>query len=248
MFSRTVTDYWLADAVAGAATTAGGYKVITGGSLPDNISLMTLETTGGGRFLTLTSAQARCLGLTGVSTVSVSALHSALEAAGVALNGADYLFYLPVDDQAAVRAETVPAETRLLTLADAEAFAEFAAAAPAEDMDEASVELGHWLVFGTFADGRLVSAASVYPWRGTPFADLGIITLPEYRGRGRAKSTVRAISARALADGYEPQYRCQLDNTPSASLARAAGFAQFGTWDVIVSGECTGTDSLVLTK
>jgi GNAT superfamily N-acetyltransferase len=245
MFSRTVTDYWLPGAVADAATTAGGYRVITDGSLPDNISLMTLETSGGGRFLTLTSAQGRCLGLTDVSTVSVSALRSALEAAGGALNGADYLFYLPVDDQAAVRAETVPGETRQLTLADAEAFAEFAVAAPAEDMDEASVELDHWLVFGTFADGRLASAASMYPWRGTGFADLGITTLPEYRGRGLAKRTVRAISARALAEGYEPQYRCQLDNTASASLARAAGFAQFGLWDVIVSGNCTGADSSV---
>lgn len=235
MFSQTVTDCWLPDAAADAAATAGGYRVITDGSLPGNFSLMTLETTGGGRFLRLTSAQARCLGLTGVSTVADSDLHLALEAAGVALHGADYLFYLPVDEQAAVRAETMPAETRQLTLADAEAFAQFAAAAPAEDMDDASVELDHWLVVGTLVDGRLVAAASMYPWRGTRFADLGIITLPEYRGRGLAKRTVRAISARALADGYEPQYRCQLDNTPSVSLARAAGFAQFGTWDVIAS-------------
>jgi predicted GNAT family acetyltransferase len=177
--------------------------------------------------------------------VSVSALHAALEAAGVALYGAEYLFYLPVDDHAEIRADTVPGETRQLTLADAQAFAEFAVAAPATDMDEASVELDHWLAFGTFADGRLVSVASMYPWRGTHFADVGIITLPGYRGRGLAKSAVRAISARALADGYEPQYRCQLDNTPSASLARAAGFAQFGMWDVLLSGDCTGTDSSV---
>jgi RimJ/RimL family protein N-acetyltransferase len=235
MFSRTVTDYWLPDTVADAATTAGGYRVIADGSLPGNCTLMTLETSGGGRFLTLTSAQARCLGLTGVSAVGDPALRSALAAAGAALHGADYLFYLPLDDQAAVRAEAVPGETRQLTAADAETFAQFAAAAPAQDMDEASVELDHWLVVGTFADGHLVAAASMYPWRGTHFADLGIITLPEYRGRGLAKRTVRAISARALAEGYEPQYRCQLDNTPSASLARAAGFAQFGTWDVIAS-------------
>jgi predicted GNAT family acetyltransferase len=121
-------------------------------------------------------------------------------------------------------------------MADAEVFAQFAAAAPAQDLDDAFVELGHWLVMGTFADGRLVSVASMYPWHGTNLADLGVITLPEYRGRGLAKRTVRAISARALADGYEPQYRCQLDNMPSASLARAAGFVQFGTWDVITSG------------
>jgi predicted GNAT family acetyltransferase len=77
----------------------------------------------------------------------------------------------------------------------------------------------------------------MYPWRDTHFADLGVITLPGYRGRGLARRTVRAISARALAEGYEPQYRCQLDNTPSAALARAAGFVQFGTWDTIASGD-----------
>jgi RimJ/RimL family protein N-acetyltransferase len=165
------------------------------------------------------------------------ALRSALAAAGAALYGADYLFYLPADDQAAVRAEPVPGQTRQLTVADAEAFEQFTAVAPAQDMDDAFVELDHWLVMGTFADGRLVSAASMYPWRDTNFADLGVITLPGYRGRGLAKKTVRAISARALAEGYEPQYRCQLDNTPSARLARAAGFVQFGTWDVIASGD-----------
>jgi len=243
MFSRTVTDYWLPGTAADAATTTGVYRIVADGSLPDDISLMTLETSGGGRFLTLTAAQARCLGLTGVPTIGDSALRSALETAGAALHGADYLYYLPVDEQPAVRGETVHGKTRQLTFSDAEAFAEFAVTVPAEDMDEASVELNHWLVFGTFADGRLVAAASMYPWRGTRFADLGVVTLPEYRGRGLAKRTVRAISARAIAEGYEPQYRCQLDNTPSASLARAAGFAQFGTWDVIASGDGTGTAS-----
>jgi len=211
--------------------------VLTDDSLPGSFSLMILETSSYGRLLTLTPAQARRLGLIGVSVVGESALRSALAAAGAALHGADYLFYLPVEDQAAVRAEPVPGGTHQLTEADAEAFAQFAAAAPAQDTDDAFVELGHWLVMGTFADGRLVAAASMYPWRGTNLADLGVITLPGYRGGGLAKRTVRAISARALADGYEPQYRCQLGNTPSASLARAAGFVQFGTWDVIASGD-----------
>jgi len=237
MFSRTVTDYWLPDAVAGAAAAAGEYRVLTDGSLPGDFPLMILETSDGGRVLTLTSAQARRLGLAGVSAVGDSALRSAMAAAGAVLHGADYLFYLPAEDQAAVRAAPVPAQTRPLTAADAEAFSQFAALAPAQDMDEAYVELDHWLVMGTFADGRLVAAASMYPWRGTKFADLGVITLPDYRGRGLARRTVRAISARALAAGYEPQYRCQLGNTPSAALARSAGFVQFGTWDVIASGD-----------
>jgi len=235
MFSRTVTDYWLPDAVADAATAAGEYRVLTDGPLLSSYSLMILETSSCGRFLSLTPAQADSLGLTDVPVVSDPALRSALAAAGAALHGADYLFYLPAADQDAVRSEPVPTGTRQLTTADAEAFGQFAAEAPAQDMDDAFVELGHWLVMGTFADGRLVSAASMYPWRGTHLADVGVITLPGYRGRGLGRRTVRALSARALAEGYEPQYRCQLDNMPSAALARAAGFAQFGTWNVIAS-------------
>jgi predicted GNAT family acetyltransferase len=60
-----------------------------------------------------------------------------------------------------------------------------------------------------------------------------VITLPTYRGQGLAKATVRAISVRALSQGYEPQYRCQLGNAPSIALAESAGFVRFGTWDVI---------------
>lgn len=77
----------------------------------------------------------------------------------------------------------------------------------------------------------------MYPWRETRLADLGVITLPAFRGRGLATRTVRAISAQAIADGYEPQYRCQLDNAASIALAAAAGFARFGEWDVMTSDD-----------
>ena len=59
MFSRTVTDFWLPGAVAGAATAAGEYRVLIDGSLPGSLSLMILETSSYGRILTLTPAQAR---------------------------------------------------------------------------------------------------------------------------------------------------------------------------------------------
>ena len=75
------------------------------------------------------------------------------------------------------------------------------------------------------------------PWQGTLLSDLGVITLPQYRGRGLVTRTVRALSARALSRGYEPQYRCQLDNEASVALAAAAGFSRYGTWHVIGSDE-----------
>ncbi|WP_321170720.1 GNAT family N-acetyltransferase [Embleya scabrispora] len=64
-------------------------------------------------------------------------------------------------------------------------------------------------------------------------ADLGVLTLPPYRGKGHARRLVRAISRHALARGYQPQYRCQLDNHASVAAAGAAGLTRFGTWDVV---------------
>ncbi|WP_191966778.1 GNAT family N-acetyltransferase [Microbacterium testaceum] len=156
-----------------------------------------------------------------------------IEAAGITLNDPDHLFYLPVEERANVIAPDPESNTRRLTADDADAFAALAAAAPEDDFDEAFVKLDHWLVFGTFVDGRLAAVASMFPWRGTQLADLGVITLPEFRGRGLARVTVLALAADALEQGYEPQYRCQLDNAPSVALALASGFRRFGEWIVI---------------
>jgi len=229
MFSTTVTDHWL------TAETAppGEHRVVVDEALPHNRALMVLEPVGLGGILTLSGALAHRLDLVEGATVDGEALSDRLAEAGIELNGADHLFYLPAAEQAALRA--VRTGARELTDADASAFAVFGATAPEDDLDEAFVELDHWLVVGTFVDGRLACAASMYPWRDTLLADLGVLTLPEFRGRGLARDTVRAISALALERGFEPQYRCQLDNAASVALAGSAGFARFGTWDVIAA-------------
>lgn len=173
------------------------------------------------------------LELIGKERVDAVDLSARMERSGIAFNDPDHLFYLPLGDQAVLRRERFSAETRPLTTADAAAFEDFTREAPEDDLDEAFVELDHWLVFGTFIDDALVSAASMYPWSGTRLADLGVITLPAFRGRGVGRVTVRAMSAEALRRGYEPQYRCQLDNAASVALARAAGFTRLGAWEVI---------------
>lgn len=125
--------------------------------------------------------------------------------------------------------------TRALTEDDAAAFEAFTARAPQADLEEAYVELDHWLVVGTFVEEELVCVASAYPWRDTVMADLGVVALPEHRGKGLAKRAVLALSGLALQRGYEPQYRCQLDNHASVRLADAAGLRPLGTWDVVTS-------------
>src|SRR3954463_2315187 len=233
LFSRMVTDYWFSTDATCYAGEVGSHEIVIDDSLPEDRSLMLLEPVGKSGILSATSATIDRLGLTGQTRIENQALARALAAANMKLNGADYLFYLPVEEQAVARSHRSTSVTRRLDEADTDAFAGPSPGAPEEDLDQSFVELDHWLTFGTFVDDRLGCVASMYPWRDTHLADLGVLTLPAYRGRGFAKATVRALSATALELGYEPQYRCQVTNAPSVALARSAGFERFGTWDVI---------------
>lgn len=231
MFSPRVTEHWIPGDVAPGA--GQSVQVVVDPSLAEDQAVTVLHVVDGPSLLTVTPGRAQQLGVSTNQRIRIEDLAPWLAAAGVRLNGPDCLFYLPATDHEAVRREPSPEGTRQLTPDDREAFARFAGQAPAADLDEAFVELDHWLAFGTFSDGRLVAAASMYPWRGTRLADLGIITLPAERGNGFARRTVRAISSMALQLGYEPQYRCQRDNVASAALAESAGFVRFGEWDVV---------------
>jgi RimJ/RimL family protein N-acetyltransferase len=185
----------------------------------------------------LTPSVAETLGLSPArETVTESDFRQALSGAGMALHGADNLFYFTESDKEALLRETAKSDVRRLTQDDAAAFTEFESSASEQDLDAAYVELDHWAVFGAFAQGRLVCAASMYPWGNARIADLGILTLPEFRGRGHARAVVRALCRHAADQGYQPQYRCQLDNEASAALAASSGLTHFGTWEVVSSG------------
>lgn len=124
-------------------------------------------------------------------------------------------------------------DVRRLTARDEAAFAAFEKASSAQDLDDAYVELDHWAVFGAFDQDRLVCAASMYPWEDARIADTGVLTLPAFRGKGHARNVVSAISRHAYEQGFEPQYRCQIDNHASIALARASGLTSFGKWEVV---------------
>lgn len=232
IFSDKVNDYWLPHP---DRPHPGKYRIFTDAKLPASRSVMLLDPVGSGGFLTMLPEIAQRTGLEPGSEIESGRLAEALRIADIKLNGADDLFYFSTEEKKLLHNESFPATVRQLTADDVDAFEAFASDAPEDDMDEAFVELDHWLVFGCFVEDRLVSAASMYPWSGTSFADLGVITLPQFRGRGFGRQTVRAIGAQALKRGYEPQYRCQPDNVSSVRLAEASGFSLFATWDVIRS-------------
>jgi len=218
MFSAVVTNHWNTEG------TADAIRVVIDPTLANNRSVSVLTVAGGVSIATMTPERAAQLAITGDEVTPE-------QLATLTLNDPDHIFYLPESWQATGFDEN----TRQLTPRDSAAFERFTTEAPDSDVDDAFVELDHWLVFGTFVENRLVAAASMYPWGGTRLADLGVLTLPEVRGQGHGTALVRAISARARELGYEPQYRCQLDNAPSIVLAEKVGFELFGDWRVILS-------------
>lgn len=165
-----------------------------------------------------------------VEATDAASFRAAAASVGARLHDADLVHYLAADDRIG---EEIGGDVRVLSAEDAASFAAFEAGASEQDLDDAYVELDHWAVVGAFDGDDLVCAASAYPWDDTRLADLGVLTLESHRGRGIARRVVRALAREVIARGYEPQYRCQVDNAASIALARRAGFEVYGTWEPV---------------
>lgn len=166
-----------------------------------------------------------------------ASFREAIANVGIEMNGPDHLFFLPSEKKLELYRSANAPHVRQLTKDDAAAFSEFEDSASEQDRDDAYVELGHWVVFGAFDGGSLIAAGSAYPFDNEPLADFGVLTLCNYRGQGHATEIVSAMARYALARGFEPQYRCQLDNLGSIALARKTGFVELGTWDIALSNQ-----------
>lgn len=230
-FSPEITDFWSVSFAGDVLASADRFTVTVNPDLDDDGPAMVLHTAENGVRAVLSPTLAAALPPMAGEMLTEATLRQALRDAGIVLNGADNLFYFTEADTAVLLREASSDHVRALTTEDAAAFAQFQGSASEEDLDAAYVELDHWLVYGAFDGDRLVCAASMYPWQERQIADLGVLTLASDRGRGHARKVVRAISRAALERGYQPQYRCQLDNHASVALAGAAGLTLFGQWE-----------------
>ncbi|GAA3168169.1 MULTISPECIES: GNAT family N-acetyltransferase [Streptomyces] len=234
MFPSIVSNFWLTPSPTSRFLCGdGAFSVISDTALKESERLTVLTTADGKTRVRLTPAVAASLGLDDGQPVDEAGFRQRLEKTGISLHGADNLFYFADEDRQALLGEPDDPSVLPLTEAHAQEFKQFEEAASEQDLEDAYVELDHWAVYGAFEDGRLAAVASMYPWNDTPLADLGVLTLPSYRGKGHARRLVRAISRHALARGFEPQYRCQLDNHASVATAGSAGLTRFGTWDIV---------------
>ena len=76
--------------------------------------------------------------------------------------GADQFFYFSQEALEKLQLKKIPYYIRALTSADTKIFQSFCEASSEEDLDGASVELEHWLVYGLFSNEQLIAAASMY--------------------------------------------------------------------------------------
>lgn len=230
MFSPAITGFWRGPFGTGETTEGGdGFSVTINPAPGGGFRVSILAPAGGPAAASVSPEVADLLGIRGIR-IPEAAFRRGLADAGIALHEPDCLFYFTHKAERALVREPQHDGVRRLTADDASAFARFESSSSAEDLDEAYVELDHWAVFGCFLDDRIVCAASAYPWRGSSLADIGVLTLSGFRGRGHARSVVRALGAHAASRGYHPQYRCQPGNAASRAVAAAAGFTYFGLW------------------
>ncbi len=231
-FPPLALDYWRKAFDGTRIAAFGDFTLSVVPTLDRKRPVMILERSDGGTHAAIRPELADTLG-SDVGAMTVAAWREQLAKEGVVFHDPDFLFYLPAD----AAAETGGARSaRRLTAGDHAAFGIFHSSASEDDREDAFVELDHWAVFGCFDDDRLVSAASAILWNDSPVADLGVLTLADARGRGYARAAVHAINRYSRQQGYEPQYRCQLDNHASVALAKACGLTLFGKWIVGTNG------------
>lgn len=96
---------------------------------------------------------------------------------------------------------------------------------------EATAEDGR-LAYGVAVDGAVVSVAVAHAPLPVPgkTLEVGVETVPAYRGQGYATFCLQSIAREIVASGAVPEYRCYADNLASLAVARKAGFSVDGRY------------------
>jgi GNAT superfamily N-acetyltransferase len=94
---------------------------------------------------------------------------------------------------------------------------------PSNFWDSAEDFCSHGVGYSLYHDGELATTAySAYLFEGE--LELGMETVPAFRGRGFAQYTCAALIDYCLERGYEPIWACKMENVPSYRLAQKLGF------------------------
>jgi GNAT superfamily N-acetyltransferase len=95
-----------------------------------------------------------------------------------------------------------------------------------ENWRHANLEAAEPPLFGREVDGQVASAAG-FERLLDRVAHIGVVTVPNQRGRGLGRAVVQAAAARALELGLLPQYQTLASNAPALRIAESLGFEPF---------------------
>lgn len=120
----------------------------------------------------------------------------------------------------------VPGSTRSLTRRDTAAFDRLREACTSHERALAQITLDDPLVVGCFDGATLIGVASTLDI-SPDIADIGVLTHPEFRGRGIAVGLAVQLRNAVVKRGRIAQYTTMLSNHASVRTAEKAGFAVF---------------------
>lgn len=83
--------------------------------------------------------------------------------------------------------------------------------------------------------GEVAAVAGYERW-GQHLAQLGVLTDPQWRGKGYAAAAAARAAQVAQNEALVPQWRCRRDNATSLDLARRLGFEQLGSQLAVLLG------------
>lgn len=108
-----------------------------------------------------------------------------------------------------------------------EALLELTSACGPQDTDESGIARVTSPMSTIERNGKVVAACGYEVWSGA-LAHIGVLTHPQWRGRGLATSVASSSVAHALEAGLVPQWRARCTLTASRRIARSLGFVELG--------------------
>jgi len=131
---------------------------------------------------------------------------------------------------------TGPLVEDLTLSADSTAAAQLERRCPPDDVAEVGLsELEHRFVLAA-EDGRPLAGAGFEIWQGL-LAQLGVLTAPDERGKGRGREIAAFTGNEALDLGLVPQWRARSGNQRSRDLALSLGYEEVGSQSTVLLPE-----------
>lgn len=123
-------------------------------------------------------------------------------------------------------------EVRQLSLAESDDLTRMHRGCTLAEQQAGEVNIDHPAIFGTYANGQLIAAASFID-QGQTISDVGVLVHRDFRGQGYGKAVVSALCQWGLDNNRIVQYWRLCTNTASVHIADALGFKEYGIYQTL---------------